>query len=134
MFHDSGYQIFPTVFLEDECKQIFSTLNKEPAKKSVSWKKSMATVDHNYYAIAKCDRIIEIVSNLIGKDIVLWGARLVWKKPGQLHNWHTDIETYEDGAHKVNVWVALNNVQIMERILRWDLSGESGLLKNDCLL
>jgi ectoine hydroxylase-related dioxygenase (phytanoyl-CoA dioxygenase family) len=53
--------------------------------------------------------ILDIVRSLVGDDVMLWGASLVKRVPGQTHHWHTDIETSEQIPGTVTVWVGLQN-------------------------
>ena len=63
-----------------------------------------------YARLARQPRIVDTVSSLLGENVILWGASLVRRGPGQDHPWHSDVETaYADGP-TVSVWIALSNV------------------------
>jgi quercetin dioxygenase-like cupin family protein len=54
--------------------------------------------------------LIQLLENLIGKDILLWGASLVIKPAGAIHPWHCDIESSSiDAGKTVSVWIGLEN-------------------------
>ena len=42
---------------------------------------------------------------LLGDDIILWGASVMIRKAGDVHDWHTDIESSARDGRFVSVWV-----------------------------
>src|SRR6267142_474097 len=57
------------------------------------WRKSLATIDPLAYQIATNPALLDVLRELLGNDIILWGASLVVKQPGEVHRWHCDIES-----------------------------------------
>ena len=70
------------------------------------------------------DRVVE----LIGPNVVLWGAHLLIRTPGQAHPWHSDIESALVGAGTASVWIGLENTNprtslaLIERSHRFDVA------------
>jgi mannose-6-phosphate isomerase-like protein (cupin superfamily) len=52
---------------------------------------------------------LELLRQLIGQDIILWGASLVVRKPGEVHPWHCDMESCVPSGGFVSAWVGLMN-------------------------
>jgi len=46
---------------------------------------------------------------LLGEKIILWGASVQSREPGQVHPWHTDIETSRTDMRSVSVWIGIEN-------------------------
>ncbi len=40
---------------------------------------------------------------------MLWGGSAVRRRPGQVHPWHTDLETSGETGRTVTVWIGLDN-------------------------
>ncbi len=55
--------------------------------------KGRAITDRAVYDIATRPQLLDLLRPLLGDDIVLWGASVVHRPPGNTHPWHTDIET-----------------------------------------
>jgi mannose-6-phosphate isomerase-like protein (cupin superfamily) len=81
------------------------------------WEKSLATVDPLTHQIATNARLIELLRALIGDDVVLWGASVVVRQPGEIHPWHCDIESCAPEGGFVSVWIGLSNAR-QESVLR----------------
>jgi hypothetical protein len=45
-----------------------------------------------------------------GDGDFLWGAQLVERQPGEVHPWHSDLETAEQGDACVSVWIPVAGV------------------------
>ena len=63
-----------------------------------------------YAELARQPRVVDTVRSLLGDDVILWGASLVRRGPGQDHPWHSDVETAYADDGTVSVWIALSNV------------------------
>jgi oxalate decarboxylase/phosphoglucose isomerase-like protein (cupin superfamily) len=75
------------------------------------WDKSLATIDSLTYETGSNPGLIRLLRELLGEDIILWGAELVVRKPGQIHYWHCDIEACAPEGGFVSVWIGLLNTQ-----------------------
>lgn len=73
------------------------------------WGKDLAVTDQLIFELARDDRILNYLIELLGSDVILWGASIVDRAPGIAHPWHTDIETATSSGNTISVWVALEN-------------------------
>jgi hypothetical protein len=53
--------------------------------------------------------LLSLLKPLLGDNIVLWGASVIERKPGQAHVWHTDIESSAPEGGFVSVWIGIEN-------------------------
>lgn len=107
-FEERGYFGPVSLFEPDECRTIARRLAAEPPPPV--WEKGHAAASYAYYAIGRLPRVVDLVSDLLGPDVMLWGCSLVRRGPDQVHPWHTDIETHADERGTVSVWIGLENV------------------------
>lgn len=75
----------------------------------LDWQKAWAAASTAFFALASHPDILSRVSELLGDDILIWGARLVHMSPGASHEWHSDLESSAPSAKTVSVWVALKD-------------------------
>ena len=75
----------------------------------LDWGKGRAATSVAFLEIAGNDAIVGPIQDILGPNIMLWGASLIRRKPGQAHPWHTDIETSADEPGTVSVWLGLEN-------------------------
>lgn len=107
-FKDIGFYSPVKIFEKEKCKKILKQIKGE--SRQFEWNKGKAICSSIYYDIARDEKIVGILSEIIGNDILLWGANLITKKRGQVHPWHTDIETSSCMPGKtVSVWIGLKN-------------------------
>jgi ectoine hydroxylase-related dioxygenase (phytanoyl-CoA dioxygenase family) len=72
------------------------------------WSKSLHILSSEVAAMGRSEEFSPFIQELLGPDILLWGAQLVGKPPGEAHRWHVDIEHRAwDG---VTFWLPLSNV------------------------
>ena len=76
------------------------------------WLKGLAPVSKLIYTVANNTTVTEIIKEMLGKNFLLWGARYIIKKKGEIHPWHTDRETFDKKGKTVSVWIALSNTNI----------------------
>jgi mannose-6-phosphate isomerase-like protein (cupin superfamily) len=107
-FRQRGYLEPLRLFESGECRTILAALRRERWPEPV-WDKGLAVVSPAFYALATNERIIELVTALIGKDVLLWGASLQMRGPGAVHPWHTDIESADPDGETASVWIGLVN-------------------------
>jgi len=81
--------------------------NDRPAP--ADWHKGLAASDRVIFKIASDRRILTLLKPLLGEHIVIWGAVVIDRSPGESHPWHTDIETANSSGNAVTVWIALEN-------------------------
>jgi quercetin dioxygenase-like cupin family protein len=71
--------------------------------------KDAATRSAFWCSLASRPALLELVSEQLGPDILLWGASLVIIPPGHRHHWHVDVETADARpGSSVSVWVPLH--------------------------
>jgi len=105
-FHERGYLGPVRVFGEAECKDILARLREEQSP-PLDWGKGWAASSVDYYDIATDERILDLVTSLLGKDVLLWGASLVESRAGSVHPWHTDVESSSPEGETLSVWIGL---------------------------
>lgn len=81
-----------------------------PGRRPV-WEKSLATIDPLAYAAAVNPLLLRLVRDFIGSDVILWGASLVVRRPGETHTWHCDIESCAPDGGFVSAWIGLLNTR-----------------------
>ena len=105
-FRERGYADPVQMFDGRQCISILTRLRQE-RRPPLDWNKGCAASSRDYFTLATDDRILDLVTTLIGEDVLLWGARLLARGPGQVHPWHTDIESSAPTAEVVSVWIGL---------------------------
>ncbi len=106
-FQADGHMVVPDVLDRTTCRHIERGLRRERGPKT--WYKGRATSSALFHQAASHSRIIDVVTELLGPDIMLWGSIVVRRRAGQIHPWHTDIETAESHGKAVSVWIGLRN-------------------------
>ncbi len=94
------------VFEPAECRQILQGTRRSPPPDV--WFKGHAASSRAFYELATRTDILHRVAQLLGEDIMLWGASLIAKRPGEVHQWHTDLES-STATSAVTVWIGLDN-------------------------
>ncbi|MDZ7736227.1 MAG: phytanoyl-CoA dioxygenase family protein [Gammaproteobacteria bacterium] len=96
------------IFDKRECREIETYFNKALRPTPLDWPKGHAASDYFIYRLATRRSIIDIVSKLLGEDIILWGASLIEKKPGGRHQWHVDIECTQGTGLFASAWIGIS--------------------------
>jgi mannose-6-phosphate isomerase-like protein (cupin superfamily) len=109
LFEEQGFLEPLRVLTPQECEPLCTELLSAPAP--LDWSKGHAATSSAFFRLASHPAIIERVVELIGEDVMLWGASLQRRKPGEIHPWHTDIETSADRDGTVTVWIGLENTR-----------------------
>jgi uncharacterized cupin superfamily protein len=76
-----------------------------------AWNKGLGRTDPLICEIASDPKLVRILRELIGEDLVLWGASIVTRKPREIHPWHCDMESCEPDGGFASVWIGLLNTQ-----------------------
>ena len=108
-FSDRGYLPPVHLFGERECEEILAGLTGDHQPPAMDWDKGRAATSPEYCRLAVHDDILDLVTDLLGDDVLLWGASLLVRKPGEAHAWHTDIESSSPEGETVAVWIGLAN-------------------------
>ena len=107
-FSDRGYLPPLRLFDERECEAILAGLTRDQPP-PMDWDKGWAATSPEYFRLAVHDDILDLVTDLLGGDVLLWGASLVVRTPGAPHPWHTDIESSSPEGETLAVWIGLAN-------------------------
>ena len=95
------------IFDEEACPAIVRRLRSSLTP--LEWQKGNAAGSAAFFEVARTPAIVDRVAGILGEDVMVWGASLVERKPGQVHSWHTDIETSDPAGGTVSVWIGLEN-------------------------
>lgn len=119
----------PVPFLHaEDCRALLKHIEHVTHPAPLDWLKGRAATDRELYALAVRPALLSKLKPLLGPNIILWGAQVVRRKPGQVHPWHTDIESSSPGGGFVSVWVGLKGTSrgsSLQLISRSHLFGES---------
>lgn len=108
-FADQGYLDAIRVLSPAECQQ-FREAVAESAAPPRDWDKGHAVSSRAFYEIATHPVLIEVLTTLLGEDVLLWGACIVTRSPGEVHPWHSDIESSSAPPGKtVSVWIGVHH-------------------------
>jgi quercetin dioxygenase-like cupin family protein len=116
---DGFMRPFP-LFSAEDCRAIASHFGQSGQRPSGNWSKSLALKDRFILNLASHPRLLALLAELIGDNIVLWGSSFVMRQPGDVHPWHTDIESSTSDGF-ASVWIGLENtcresaLQLMSR-------------------
>lgn len=109
-FRQNGYLGPVPVFSSAQCRLIMTYLHSREQTQVPVWEKGSATAERFMFNLATRPRLRAILTRLLGEDVILWGASVVERAPGQEHPWHTDIESSGPTGRFVSVWIGLENV------------------------
>lgn len=56
------------------------------------WFKSMHAFVDRFFDLAANPMIVGRLRRILGPDIIAWGLCTTFRKPGQIHRWHVDVE------------------------------------------
>lgn len=108
-FVDRGF-IAPVRLLSDgERALMLNYLALDNRIEPDTWFKGHAVADRLWFDLASHPALLARLRPLLGKNIVLWGASLVEREPGQVHDWHVDIESSAPDRRFASVWIGLVN-------------------------
>jgi ectoine hydroxylase-related dioxygenase (phytanoyl-CoA dioxygenase family) len=99
-----GYAGPVRLFAEREASQVLEACR---APHPPCWFKGLATVSPAAAAVATAPAVVDLLREALGDDVILWGAHLLSRGPGDVHPWHTDMETADPTGRTVSVWVAM---------------------------
>jgi mannose-6-phosphate isomerase-like protein (cupin superfamily) len=109
MFEERGYAGPLPLFSADQCQRIAAL--REDVPPAFEWYKGYAAASPLYCALGRHPALVDLVSGLLGEDVILWGASMVDRRPGQVHPWHTDLETADPGGSTVTAWIGISNTR-----------------------
>ncbi len=74
-----------------------------------TWLKGSAATSSEIYALATRSELLDQVESVIGPNILLCGANLVERDPGQAHPWHVDVH-FAGPGRGISLWMGLEGV------------------------
>jgi mannose-6-phosphate isomerase-like protein (cupin superfamily) len=127
-FARDGYLAPFRVFTDAECRRIAEYLGRSTTPAPASWGKARAVHERFIYELATWPALLTRVAELLGDDVVLWGASAVRRVPGQVHPWHSDIESCSPEGGFVSAWIGVEHTtreSALQVIARSHLLGQS---------
>ncbi len=109
-FTEAGFKGPVRLFDRQECRRILKELRRPQPK--APWHKGKAAVSPLFYKLGTTPQIVDAVAELLGGPVMLWGATVIRRDPGQVHAWHTDIETASPTGRTVSVWIGLEHTNV----------------------
>jgi hypothetical protein len=107
-YAEQGYAGPIRVLSSHECQQFLQAAGDGPNGSPLDWYKGHAASSRAFYEIGTHPAIIEVLSALLGEDVMLWGASIRPRSPGAVQPWHSDIETSSATSGKtVSVWIGI---------------------------
>lgn len=108
-FENDGYLGPVRLFSAEQCRQFLSAAADPSEPAPLTWHKGRGASSRIYHDFATQPAILDVVSSLLGDDVMLWGASVVDRSPRMTHPWHSDIESCGPIGRTVSVWVGLEN-------------------------
>ena len=107
-FVEHGYAGPTRVLSALECGQFLSAVAGDD-RQPLDWNKCWAVISRPFYEIGTHPVIMELVTSVLGEDVMLWGASIQERAAVSAHPWHTDIESSAAAGKTVSVWIGLEN-------------------------
>jgi quercetin dioxygenase-like cupin family protein len=108
-FADRGFLSPILIFSASECARIKGQLHSPMRPAPATWEKGRAASDYLFFSLGSRPALVAQLVPLLGEDIILWGACVVQRSPGQVHPWHTDIESSDSAGGFVSAWIGIEN-------------------------
>ncbi len=115
-FARDGFIAPVRIFSNEECREIAAHLRFAQHPEPAVWDKGRAVTDPFFHHLATHPAILSLLTQVLGENVILWGANAINRKPGRVHLWHTDIESAARAGF-ASIWIGIENT-----------SRESGLL------
>ena len=105
-FEEQGFIGPVPVLSVSECREFLSAIRETPPQ---DWHKGHAASSRSSANWARTPAVLEVVSELLGEDVMLWGAIVREQAPKATHPWHSDIEACTPVGRTVSVWIGLEH-------------------------
>ena len=106
-FASQGFLAPVPLYTASQCKLILNHFRSGTLSAPHVWLKGHAVSDP--HDIATRPALLDLLKQILGPELVLWGAMLVERVPEEVHPWHTDIESSRALEGFASVWVGLEN-------------------------
>lgn len=111
-FQRDGYLAPVPLLTPGECRTLITHFEQAKRPPPADWEKGAAVTDWLLYRMATNPRLLEVLTPMLGRDIILWACSLVRSRPGDVHPWHVDIETTVPNGRYVSAWIGLENTWV----------------------
>jgi uncharacterized cupin superfamily protein len=103
--------IFANGLLSDEDREYLSSINFSAEQiNKVNKSKELWLIDPKVRRIATSAPIKEFLNRLFdSRGCYLWSAQIIERFPGQIHPWHSDVETTGCQGEFVSLWIAISS-------------------------
>jgi quercetin dioxygenase-like cupin family protein len=106
---DQGYLGPVRVLSAAQCRGFMVRVNGTSRHPPLDWSKGHGASSRVFYELASHPTIVAIVTALLGDDVMLWGASIESRRAGEVHPWHTDIESAASHGTALSVWIGLQH-------------------------
>jgi quercetin dioxygenase-like cupin family protein len=106
---ERGYSVPIDVLSPAQCRRFLRAVDDRRRAPPLDWDKGCAATSRAFYELAMHPAIIGIVSTVLKEGVMLWGASIQERRPGEAHPWHSDIESVQSRRRTVSVWIGLAN-------------------------
>lgn len=107
-FATDGFLAPVPLFSAAECRRIAEYLSRNHPEPP-DWHKARAVSERFLYDLAVHPKLLQLITGLLGEDVVLWGGSAVGRQAGEGHPCHTDIESARPEGGFVSVWIGVEN-------------------------
>jgi uncharacterized cupin superfamily protein len=104
------------IFSREECSVIAAHLRFARHPRPTAWDKGRAVSDPFFHRLATHPNVLSLIGQVLGEDVILWGANAIKRKPGQVHHWHTDIESAARPGF-ASIWIGIENTSRQSGLL-----------------
>jgi quercetin dioxygenase-like cupin family protein len=108
-FAEQGYIGPIRVLTPDECESFLRAVSDAHPPPPLDWEKGHAATSRAFFEISTHPQIMEVLLEILGEDIMIWGASIQSRCPDSVHPWHSDIESSSSAGKTVSVWIGLEN-------------------------
>src|SRR4051812_10311177 len=109
IFAENGF--FPPIRLLSaaQCDLTRSHLKYGELPDPLVWEKGRAATDRFLFDLAIDAGLLGLLRPLLAENFVLWGTNILVRKPGDVHPWHSDIESSSPDHRFVSVWIGIDH-------------------------
>ena len=109
-FAENGYLAPVPLLTAAQCKLVADTFHTNTLERPKVWQKALAVHDRLVFDIATRPATIDLLKQLLGVDVIFWGASIQHRKPNEIHHWHCDMESMAPSGKFASIWIGLENV------------------------
>jgi mannose-6-phosphate isomerase-like protein (cupin superfamily) len=110
-FARDGFMGPVRVLSRRDCRILKRHLDDDRRPLPADWNKGNAVTDRLLYRLGASPALLDLITPILGEDIVLWGCSVVRRSPGKVHPWHVDIEASSPGGQYVTAWIGIENTR-----------------------